>query len=96
MTLISLACAAAKFTMVLHHICIRIARDIENWERHRAPIDEAKHPSAMENVFGDFLRIVYRDERDRLGHSLEHTWMSPFVLESMAQRVPRFPSEASA
>ena len=85
-----------RFALVLHHICIRITGGIENWERHRASIDEVTHPIAMESAYGDFLRILYTDERDRHGHYLEHMWMSPFVVETMAQRVPRFPPEAPA
>lgn len=85
-----------KFALVLHHVCIRITGGIENWERHRASIDEARHPVAMENAYGDFLRILYTDERARLGHYLEHMWMSPFIVEEMARRVPKFPPEAPA
>lgn len=83
-----------RFTVVLHHICIRITGGIANWERHRASIDEAAHPVALENAYGDFLRILYTDERPHLGHYLEHIWMSPVVDETMAQRVPNFPSES--
>ena len=79
--------------MAIHHICIRITGGIENWERHRASIDEATHPIVMENSYGDFLRIVYTDERARLGHYLEHMWMSPFVVDTMTSRVPRFPTD---
>jgi hypothetical protein len=85
-----------RFAMVLHHVCIRISGGIENWERHRASIDEATHPVAMESAYGDFLRILFTDERSRLGHYLEHLWMSPAVAETMARRVPRFPAETSA
>lgn len=82
-----------KFTLVLHHVCIRITGGIENWERHRSSIDETAHRVAMEGSYGDFLRILYTDERSRLGHYLEHLWMSPHVLETMAQRIPSFPSD---
>ena len=82
------------FTLVLHHICIRITGGLENWEQHRASIDEATHPVAMESAYGNFLRILYTDERPRLGHYLEHMWMSPLVVETMAERVPRFPAQA--
>ncbi len=85
-----------KFALVLHHVCIRITGGIENWERHRAAIDEAKHPIAMESAYGDFLRILYTDERASLGHYIEHIWMSSFVFEEMAKRVPSFPAETPA
>ncbi|HEY3827202.1 MAG TPA: VOC family protein [Bryobacteraceae bacterium] len=84
------------FALVLHHVCIRITGGIENWEVHRASIDETIHPVAMESAYGDFLRILYTDERASLGHYLEHMWMSPFVVDAMAQRVPKFPPEAPA
>jgi hypothetical protein len=85
-----------SFALVLHHVCIRITGGIENWEVHRASIDETIHPVAMESAYGDFLRILYTDERASLGHYLEHMWMSPFVVDAMAQRVPKFPPEAPA
>lgn len=85
-----------KFMIAVHHVCIRITGGIENWERHRASIDEAKHPVALENSYGEFLRIVYTDEHPRLGHYLEHMWMSPFVVEEMGKRVPRFPDQVNA
>jgi hypothetical protein len=82
-----------RFALKLHHLCIRIEGPIENWERHRAAIDETLHPVALEGVYGDYLRVVYTDERDHLGHYLEHLWMAPGVLAAMAERVPSFPED---
>jgi hypothetical protein len=84
--------ADGRFTLELHHLCIRIAGNLEDWQRHRASIDEKAHPIALEGAYGDYLRVLYTDERDRLGHYLEHLWMSPFVLEKMAELVPSFPT----
>ena len=80
-----------RFALALHHLCIRIEGPLENWERHRASIDERLHPAAFEGVYGEYLRVLYTDERDSLGHYLEHLWMAPGVLAVMAERVPSFP-----
>lgn len=84
--------ADGHFVLVPHHVCIRIDGGVENWDRHRASIDEKVHPIVLEGALGDMLRFVYTDERDRLGHYLEHVWMSPQVLETMAKSIPNHPA----
>lgn len=84
--------ADGRFVMVPHHVCIRISGGMENWDRHRASIDETVHRIALEGGLGDMLRFVYTDERDRLGHYLEHVWMSPQVLDQMAKSIPNHPA----
>ena len=32
---------------------------------------------------GNDMRFVYTDERSRVGHYLEHVWMSPPLLQQM-------------
>jgi len=80
------------FVLVFHHICSRIDGPMENWDRHRASLDETVHPIAFEGALGDVLRFVYTDERDRLGHYLEHVWMAPEILDQMAKNVPNHPA----
>jgi hypothetical protein len=74
-----------------HHVAIRIEGPIENWERHAASIDTVRHPIVYHGGLGEDLRYFYTDERDRLGHYVEHVWMSPGVLAQIAAARPRFP-----
>jgi hypothetical protein len=78
--------------MVMHHVCIRIDGDIENWRRHRASIDEKTHPIAIGGSLPGVVEFIYTDERDRLGHYLEHVWLSPETLEAMAAGIPNYPA----
>jgi hypothetical protein len=74
-----------------HHTAIRIEGSINNWETHRASIDTTKHPIVYQGGLGDDLRFVYTDERARLGHYVEHIWMSPAMLARMEAVRPRYP-----
>lgn len=78
-----------------HHTAIRIDGPIASWERHVASIDRVKHPVVFEGALGDQLRFLYTDERQRIGHYVEHVWMSPALLMQMRAAVPRFPEEPS-
>jgi hypothetical protein len=80
-----------SFALRFHHICFRIAGDLADWNAHRASIDEGEHRVAFHGALEDDLRFLYTDERSRLGHYVEHIWMSPKVLQQMAQAVPSFP-----
>ncbi len=74
-----------------HHVAIRIDGPIENWEAHVASIDTAQHPIVYRGSLGEDLRYIYTDERSRIGHYVEHVWMSPRVLEQIAAARPSFP-----
>jgi len=39
------------------------------------------------------LRYIYTDERETLGHFIEHVWMSPELLAQMRAVVPRYPTQ---
>ena len=59
---------------------------------HRASLDEAKHPIVIGGSLPDVVEFFYTDERSRLGHYLEHVWLSPATLEMMAQQIPNYPA----
>jgi hypothetical protein len=80
------------FVLVMHHVCIRITGGIENWNRHRAALDQDKHPIVIQGSLPDVVEFFYTDERSRLGHYLEHVWLSPATLEMMAQQIPNYPA----
>jgi hypothetical protein len=77
-----------------HHTCIRIDGTLQDWDSHVASIDFAKHPRAIEGGLADEMRFIYTDERPRLGHYVEHVWMSPAMLAHMNASVPHYPAEA--
>lgn len=74
-----------------HHVAIRIDGPIANWEAHAASIDCDAHPVVFEGRLGDELRFFYTDERDRLGHYVEHVWMSPALYAQVTAATPAFP-----
>jgi Glyoxalase/Bleomycin resistance protein/Dioxygenase superfamily len=74
-----------------HHMAMRIEGSINNWEAHAASIDTAKHPIVYQGGLGDELRFIYTDERERLGHYVEHIWMSPDMLARMDALRPSYP-----
>jgi hypothetical protein len=56
-----------------------------------ASINTAQHPIVYRGSLGEDLRYIYTDERSRIGHYVEHVWMSPRVLEQIAAARPSFP-----
>jgi len=81
----------AELAIRFHHVAIRIDGLLENWERHRAAIDTARHPIAYQGALGDMLRYFYTDERPTLGHYVEHVWMSPQLLAQLGAAIPTYP-----
>lgn len=73
-----------------HHIAIRITGDLDNWDAHAASINTTKHPIVFQGGLGDDLRFIYTDERQRLGHYVEHIWMSPEMLARMDSMRPSY------
>lgn len=83
-----------SFAIQFHHMAVRIAGDLAAWNEHRASIDASQHAVVFQGAIAADLRFLYTDERSRLGHYVEHIWMSPKVLQQMAQAVPSFPEQA--
>jgi len=74
-----------------HHVAIRVQGTIQDWQTHVESIDLAKHPIVFDGAVGEDMRFCYTDERPRLGHYVEHIWMSPALLAQMRTAIPRFP-----
>jgi len=75
-----------------HHIAIRIDGTMADWQDYAASIDRTVHHVVFEGRLNDDLHFFYTDERARLGHYIEHVWMSPALLGQMRAAVPYFPS----
>lgn len=56
-----------------HHVAAIVPGSREDWERFRATVDEER--IAIEGG-REHMRFLYLDERDALGHHVEHVWMS--------------------
>lgn len=76
-----------------HHVAIRIDGPKENWDAHVASIDFGKHPIVFEGELGEDLRFVYTDERETLGHYVEHVWMSPKLFAQITAATPAYPAQ---
>jgi hypothetical protein len=64
-----------------HHICMRI----DDWPDFRARVEAAGHPVVLEGG-GDFVKFLYLDARDTLGHYLEYVWIAPEQWAAMGGR----------
>jgi hypothetical protein len=80
-----------ELDICFHHIAIRIDGPIENWHAHAASIDTVKHKIVFEGGLGEDLRYFYTNELGRLGHYVEHVWMSPGMLAQVGAARPSFP-----
>ena len=87
---------AGQQVVRFHHTCIRIEGPLDAWDAHAASIDTAAHPIVFDGTLGDDLRFFYTDERARLGHYVEHVWMSPALLARMRAAIPHYPEEQAA
>lgn len=81
-----------RFAIQFHHMAVRVTGSLEDWEAYRRNLDLATHPIAYQGAVEDRLRFVYTDERPRLGHYVEHVWMSPPLLEQMSMLIPNYPA----
>ena len=79
------------FRIAFHHVAIRIDGTIADWEAHARSIDTEVHPVAFRGGLGDDLRFFYTDERARIGHYIEHVWMSPPLLAQLGAVIPCYP-----
>jgi hypothetical protein len=85
--------SGSELAIKFHHVAIRIDGSLENWHRHRAAIDIARHPIVYQGGLGDMLRYFYTDERPTLGHYVEHVWMGPDLLAQLAAAIPTYPPQ---
>jgi Glyoxalase/Bleomycin resistance protein/Dioxygenase superfamily len=80
-----------SFAMRFHHICMRIAGPLANFEAHLASLDKDKHPVVYSGAMGDLMRYAYTDERRALGHYIEHVWFDDEFYSGMAAAIPSYP-----
>lgn len=74
-----------------HHVCIRIDGPMANWDAHVASIDFDRHPIVFEGALGDQMRFFYTDEREALGHYIEHIWYAPEMFDQVLKSTPTYP-----
>ena len=84
--------AGQDLAIRFHHVAIRIAGGIAEWDAHVASIDYDRHPKVFEGGLGDDLRFFYTDERSRLGHYVEHVWMSAGLYAQVTAATPTYPA----
>jgi hypothetical protein len=60
--------------LTFHHIAMRV----DEWDQLEAEVARQDLPRVQEGKT-DFLRFVYFDARDTLGHYLEYMWAKPEV-----------------
>lgn len=74
-----------------HHVAIRIDGPESNWQAHVASLDLDRHPIVFQGSMGEHLRFFYTDEREALGHYVEHVWMSEALYARMTAETPTYP-----
>ena len=77
-----------SFALKFHHIAATIHGTLKDFERYRATWDAGKHPIVVDGSAGDEARWFYTDERETLGHYLEHCWFSPQLSAMMSAAIP--------
>ena len=84
--------ADGSFAIRFHHVAIRIAGTLADFEAHMASLDPARHPVVWHGALGDVLRYAYTDERAALGHFVEHVWMHQDLRAQLAGAIPVHPA----
>lgn len=80
-----------EFAVRPHHIAFYIQGPKSNWDQYLASLDTTKHPIAFQGGLGQDLRFIYTDERSRLGHYVEHIWLSEQLIARQGGAVPHYP-----
>jgi hypothetical protein len=78
--------------MYLHHMAVMVSGGLDDWERYRAGIDQTQHPIVFSAAVADRQRLMFTDDRRRLGHFIEHVWMSPEHRQFLDSVVPNYPT----
>ncbi len=81
-----------SFAMCFHHVCLRIAGPLANFEAHLASIDPVSHPVVYSGGMADLMRFAYTDERTTLGHYVEHVWFDADFYAQMSDAIPVYPA----
>ena len=83
--------ADGSFALRFHHVAMRIAGDLADYEAHMASLDPVLHPVVWSGKLGDLMRFAYTDERATLGHYVEHVWFDADFYGQMASAIPVYP-----
>jgi len=81
-----------SFAIRFHHLAFRINGSLADFEAHIASIDPGRHPIIWQGNLGDMMRYAYTDERETLGHFVEHIWMHEDIYSQMRSAIPSFPA----
>jgi hypothetical protein len=80
-----------SFAIRFHHVALRIEGELECFEAHMRSLDPALHPVVWTGKFADLMRFAYTDERNTLGHYVEHVWFEARFYREMAAAIPVYP-----
>lgn len=81
--------ADGRHANVLHHVCVKVEGTLADWDNHVAALP-AESPVVFVGDVGSDVRVLYTDDRDRLGVYVEHIWRSPAAEAAMASVVPSY------
>ena len=81
-----------SFAIRFHHVAMRIEGALADFEAHVASLDPVRHPVVWSGGMGDIMRFAYTDERQTLGHYVEHVWFDPGFYAQMAASIPSYPA----
>ena len=82
--------ADGRFALMFHHIAFTVDGSIDDFERYRATWDAERHPVVVDGWSGNDARWFYTDERETLGHLVEHCWFSDGLKEYMKGTIPTY------
>jgi len=77
-----------SYALLFHHIAFTVDGTMQDYERYRASFETGDHPVVTEGWAGDDARWFYTDERQTLGHFIEHCWFSPALTGFMNDAIP--------
>jgi Glyoxalase/Bleomycin resistance protein/Dioxygenase superfamily len=81
-----------SFAMRFHHVAMRITGTLADYDAHMASLDPVLHPVVWSGAFADMMRFAYSDERQTLGHYVEHVWFDDGFYAQLAAAIPSYPA----
>ena len=84
--------ADGSFALRFHHVAMRIEGTLADFEAHMASLDPVRHPVVWSGAFADMMRFAYTDERNTLGHYVEHVWFDAGFYAQLAAAIPVYPA----
>lgn len=84
--------ADGGFAIRFHHVAMRIDGCLADFEAHMASLDPERHRVVWSGRMGDVMRFAYTDERQTLGHYVEHVWFDAGFYAQMSAAIPSYPA----